>query len=446
MDMRKDSFLRTVTGIAVPVALQSMLQSSFSMIDQVMVGQLGSTDIAAIGVAGKFAFMYSTIMGAVAAICAISVSQYMGQRDDRRRDMSLSVNLLVGIMLATVFFIPSFFFPEDVIRFYSQDPALIKEASGYLRVISGNYPATGIASILAVRLRGGNKSSEPLYAGIVSAIVNTALNWCLIFGRAGFPELGVTGAGIASVFSGWVNALIVFCFFLRLIKSEDAVFYLSMRMTRRECTDYIKMLLPLLVTEFLWSLGQNVYAGIYGHMGIGEMAAVQLISPVESLAIGALSGVAQAAGILTGKRLGAGENEEAYDESKRLMYYGIAGSVVLSIIVISLRGVYIGIYNVPDSVKLMSSRLLICFALLAPFKVINMILGGGIIRSGGKTGYVMWIDIFGTWVLGVPEGLILAYILHMPVTVVYFFIGLEEAARVLISLRLFAGRKWMVRI
>ena len=444
--MNEKSFLRTVAGIAVPVALQSMLQSSFSMIDQVMVGQLGSTSIAAIGIAGRFAFMYSTIIGAVAAICGIMVSQYMGQHDDEQRDISLCVNLAVGLALAVIFFVPSFLFPGAVISLYSKDAALVDEAIGYLKIISGTYPATGIAAILAVRLRCGDRAAQPLFASIVSAVTNTALNWCLIFGKMGAPALGVRGAGMASLISGWINAGLVILFFIMMIKRGNSRFYLSLRMDTKKRIDYVRMLLPLVVTEFLWSLGQNVYAGIYGHIGIGEMAAIQVTSPIESLSIGALSGVAQAAGILIGKRLGSGEDDKAYIESEKLIWYGIAGSLILSALVIALRTPYVGIYKVEDGVKLTACALLVCFALLSPFKVFNMILGGGVLRSGGKTNYIMWIDIFGTWVLGVPVGLVMTRIFAFPVATVYFCIGLEEIVRAAISLKLFLGRKWMVKI
>ena len=123
-----------------------------------------------------------------------------------------------------------------------------------------------------------------------------------------------------------------------------------------------------------------------------EAAAVALISPVESLLIGALSGLAQAAGILIGKRLGEEQKEEAYRQSKALMWYGFIGSAVLSLLLLALKGYYVRIYHVEDYVRHTAELLLIAFAVLVPFKVQNMILGGGIIRSGGKTKYIMWID------------------------------------------------------
>lgn len=444
--MKEKSFFKTVMSIALPVALQSMLQSSFSMIDQIMVGQLGTSSIAAIGVAGKFAFMYSTIIGAVGAICGIMVSQYMGQCDYRRRNVSASVSMALVLFLAVIFIIPSVIFPRAVMRAYSSDLILRGEAANYLRIISANYPAIGISAILGVILRCNNRSAQPLYASIITALSNTGLNYCLIFGKLGFPALKVNGAGIASVISGWIGVFIILYFFISMNKKEIEKFHVSFNMTNNEFVAYIKMLIPLVLTEFMWSLGQNVYAGIYGHVGTKEMAAVQLISPIEALTIGALSGLEQAAGILIGKSLGAANNDKAYRQSKQLILYGVLGSFILAGLVITFRNNYTAIFNVDENVRINASNLLLAFALLSPFKVFNMIMGGGIIRSGGKTDYVMWIDILGTWFIGVPVGIILTQMFQLPIVFVYFGIGLEEIVRAIISAALFKSKKWMIRL
>ena len=185
---------------------------------------------------------------------------------------------------------------------------------------------------------------------------------------------------------------------------------------------------------------------IYSHIGTQEVAAVALISPVESLLVGALSGFAQAAGILIGKRLGGEEYDKAYHESRQLMWYGFIGSVALSLLLLLLKGYYVRIYNVEDYVQQTAQWLLVAFAVLAPFKVQNMILGGGIIRSGGKTKYIMWIDLMGTWLIGVPLGFLCARLLKLPAAWVYFVIGLEEIVRWSVSVWLFRSKKWIVKI
>ena len=159
---------------------------------------------------------------------------------------------------------------------------------------------------------------------------------------------------------------------------------------------YWSMLLPLLVCEVVWSLGENVYAAVYGHMSTDASAAMTLTNPIQGLVIGALCGLSQAASVIIGKHLGSGENEEAYWSAKKLMVYGAIGSVILSTIVIFTSKVYVGIYQVDNVVKSLTVQILYVYAVVVPFKVLNMILGGGIIRSGGRTKYVMFIDMVGT--------------------------------------------------
>ena len=444
--MKQQTFFQSVIRIAIPVALQSMLQSSFSMIDQIMVGQLGSTSIAAVGVAGKFAFLYSVVTGAVTAIAGIMISQYIGQKDQKAADRSLCVNLLVAGGIGLLFTILSLLFPEQIMQFYSDDADAVRYAASYLRIIAGTYLPIGVASTLSVMLRCNDRAKAPLYAAILSTLTNTGLNYILIFGKLGAPALGVQGAAIASVASQWVNVLIIILFFRGLLSERSERFIPSVKLNGTDRRQYLVMLLPVMVNEFLWGLGQNVFTIIYSHIGTQEVAAVALISPVESLLIGALSGFAQAAGILIGKRLGEEEYDKAYSESKQLMRYGFIGSLALSLLLFLLKGYYVRIYNVEDYVLQTAEWLLVAFAVLAPFKVQNMILGGGIIRSGGKTKYIMWIDLMGTWLIGIPLGFLCARLFKLPVAWVYFVIGLEEIVRWIVSVWVFRSRKWIIKI
>ena len=171
-----------------------------------------------------------------------------------------------------------------------------------------------------------------------------------------------------------------------------------------------------------------------------------LTVPVQVLFIGALSGVSQAAGILIGKYLGSELYDKAYTDSKKLMLYGLYGSIVLSIVLVIVSRFYVQIYNVESNVKDIAVQILIAFAVIAPVKVQNMILGGGIIRSGGKTKYVMLIDFIGTWGFGVPLGLMAAFIWNLSIPYVYFILSLEECVRLLITIVVFRRKNWMISL
>lgn len=443
--MKKKSFLASALGIAIPVGLQSMLQSSFSMIDQLMVGQLGTTAVSAVEVAGRPAFIYSVVTGAVAAIAGIMISQYLGMKDSDMADRSLSVNLAITAVLAALFTALCLSVPDQIVGIFVGDAPAIRSAGGaYLRIIVWTYLPMGIAAILAVMIRCMDKAVWPLAAGITSAVVNTGLNYVLIFGHLGFPAMGITGAAIASVISQLVNLLLIFLMFCFLRRGKR--FHFNLRVGKAFWSQYLVMLWPLLVTEFLWSLGQNVNTFIYGHLDPGDLAAMSMTGPVQGLFIGALSGVSQAAGILIGKRLGAGEYRKAYGESKKLVGYGLAGSLILSVVLIGIRDFYVTLYNVEPQVQETAGMLLLAFAMLAPVKVANMILGGGVVRSGGKTGYIMVIDVVGTWLVGVPLGLVTAFVFHMPVFWVYFILSQEELVRLIMTVFVFKRGGWMNRL
>ena len=441
MSSKKQSFLRTVCALAVPVALQSMLQASFGVVDQVMIGQLGGVDVAAVGLAGKFTGIYNVVVSAVGAVAGIMISQYMGQKNTAETRRSMALNLRVCVLLAALFTMAGILVPEQIMGLYIADTATAQTAGRYLAIVSGTFlPAAGI-TILSTYLRCMEKAALPLWAGLASAAINTGLNWILIFGRLGAPALGVTGAALATLLSQLVYFAFIFVMYLKYRERAE-----NTAPGPFDWMQYLSMLLPLLVSEFMWVLGENVYAGIYGHLGTNATASMTLTNPVQALAMGALSGLSQAAAILIGKRLGDGDRETAYREAKKLLLYGLAGSLLLSVMILYGSPWYVRIFRVDTAIRDLTVQILAAYAAVMPFKVLNMIMGSGILRSGGKTTYVMVIDLMGTWLFGVPLGLVTAFVFHWPIPMVYLTLSLEECIRFAASLIVFKRRGWMRRL
>lgn len=443
---RELPFHRLVLKIALPVTLQSLLQSSFSVIDQIMTGQLGSASIAGIGLGGKFSSVYSVLVSAIAAAAGIMIAQYMGQKNEKEVSRSFCLNLFLAVLLAAVFTGICTAFPGQIMGIYTRDAATKKIAARYLGIVAFSYIPMAVSVLLSTLLRCMEAASLPLYASIFGAAVNTELNYALIFGKFGFPRLGVTGAALATVISQVACLGLTVLLFYRYYKKQAFTLELLLRLGRAGRRQYLGILLPILMCELFWSLGENVYAAIYGNIGTIDCAAMALTLPVQTLMIGALNGLAQAAGILTGKTLGSGEYERARREAKKLMQYGFAGSVLLSVLLLLTGNIYVKIYQVEEAVRALARQTLVVFAIISPVKVQNMILGGGVLRSGGKTKYVMAVDFIGTWIFGVPLGLLAAFVWKLQIPYVYFILSLEECVRFVISLFIFRSRRWMVNI
>ena len=439
-------FMKSLCKIAIPVTLQSMLQASFSIIDQIMIGQLGETNISAVGLCGNYSLIFSVVIGAVSTVAGILIAQFVGANDDKEAWCSFDISLICGIIISALFLFASGIFPTQILGLYTNDIRIINTGAVYFQIVAFSYIPMAISTVLSAWLRCKEHATIPFLASLGAVAANTGLNYVLIFGKLGFMPMGIKGAAIATLVSQLLNLLFIFIGFVVCIRKNGDKPILSLHFRKITLRDYFIMIMPILVSEFLWSLGQNVESAVYGHLSTANLAAYTLTCPIQGLIVGALSGLSAAAGVMVGKRLGKKEYDNAYAESKKIMFAGLIGSLIVSTLLILLAGTYTRFYRVDNLVKELGKTLLIIFALYAPVKVENMILGGGIIRSGGNTRIIMIIDIIGTWCIGIPICLIAAYVFHWGIVGVYTLLTTEEIFRLVVSLVIFKRRKWMISL
>ena len=240
--------------------------------------------------------------------------------------------------------------------------------------------------------------------------------------------------------------ILIFIFLLVIKRKKKLYISFNLKMDFNFIRKVILILYPMLICEFLWSLGENGYAMIYGRIGTEACAAMTLTGPIQSLLIGIFSGIASASGIISGKALGDRQFEDAYIISKKIFKIGVVGSIIIGIFLSAIASLYVKMFQVNYDIKHNTIYILYGFSLILFAKVSNMILGGGILRSGGNTKLVMFIDIIGTWMFGIPIGFIAAFIFRMPIYQVYFLLSLEEIIRLFISLIVFKKRLWIRNI
>ena len=317
---------------------------------------------------------------------------------------------------------------------YSSDTTAIGVAASYLRIVSLTFIPMAVTLMASASLRCRDRAKLPMYATFFSVVLNTLLNYVFIF----ILKKGAEGAAWATVISQLVAFIIVL-----LLEYKTLPRKVEGKSSNEYGKSFLKILLPIMVCEFLWSLGENVYGGVYGHIGTAAAAAMVLSYPIQNIMIGTLTGVSQAAGIMVGKMLGNKEYDNAVWASKKLIVYGLLGSGIISILIILSRSFYLSIYNVEESVKSIGALILLVYAFVAPVKVSNMILAGGILRSGGRTDLTGAIDILGTWGLGVPLALISSSLLHLPIHLVYLILSMEEVVRLIVGFIVFRKGKWM---
>lgn len=439
-------FKKKLTDIALPVTVQTLMHSSLSLIDQIMIGSLGSACIAGIGLAGKFTSLFSVTVSAIVAAAGILISQYVGAKNERGVRDSFYLPLYFSLIFVVGFTLASLFVPIQIMAFYADDVETISKAAVYLRWRAVGYFPEILTMFVSTLLRNMNRAKLPAVAGVVAIITNTLLNWLLIFGFGPIPMMEEAGAAIATVISHIVEMLIVVVLFVREKKKQNLFLHPTVSFSKEFVKNAAVILAPILVGEFLWSLGENMYAVIYGHLGTEPCAAMTLMYPIQGIAIGALCGVSAASGIIVGNSLGANDDKKAWSQAIDFVRLTVTAGIIIGVIVCALSPFYVKLFNVAPETRAVTIKILAAFAFVFTAKVFNMVIGGGVLQSGGQTKFMTAVNIIGTWGVGVPLGFVSAYFFKLPIWWVYFFLSLEEFVRVGISIWLLKSRRWMKNV
>ena len=439
-------FKQKLLHIALPVTIQALMQSSLNLIDQIMIGSLGSACIAGIGLAGKFTSILSVLVAAIVTAAGILISQYYGAKNEKGVRDSFYLPFYFSLLFVLIFSILSFFIPNQIMSLYADDGETISKAATYLKIRTAGYLPSVITMFVSTLLRNMQKAKLPAIAGIVSIAINTLMNWLLINGVWIFPRLEESGAAIATVLSQIFEMLIVTVLFLREKKKQNLFLHPTVSFSKTFIKNISSILAPILVGEALWSLGENVYAIIYGHLGTEPCAAMTLMYPIQGIAIGSLSGVASAAGIIVGNSLGAGDEKKAYGEALGFVRLTVTAGIIIGVFVCLISPLYVRLFNVAPETRTGTIKILAAFSAVFTAKVFNMVVGGGVLQAGGQTKFMTLVNIIGTWGCGVPFGFISAYVFKFPIWWVYFALSLEEYVRLAISVWLLKSRRWMKNV
>ena len=407
-----------------------------------MISHLGEVAINAIGVAGKPMMIYSSVIGSVSVLTGIMLAQYVGRNSKRDIQDTLIINLRASLFIAGVFMLVCHLFAEQLISIYTSDPEVIKEGVTYLTIFLFSTIPIALTNLFATYFRTIEKSYIPLLIGVVAMFVDIILNYALIFGKLGFPEMGVAGAAIATLAAQLVSAAIIIVLFETMSKVE--VIGVDDSVSKAGHIAYFKMFGGLVVAGLLFSISENIYAIVYGNMGTIAFAALCLVYPIMGIASATVSGFQSAAGVLVGKALSNGDKVAGYKASiKSLKYVGII-SVCLSVLFYILSGPYLSIYAVEPETAAIARDIMLVYLIFLPFMMLNMVLSQAVLKSGGRIKAPLYADIFGMWCLGVPIALIGSAFFDFPIHILYMLVSSEQIVRLLICLVIMRRKGYLV--
>ena len=436
-------FMREMLTIAVPISLQQLINASLNLIDVLMVGQLGETSIAGIGLSNQLFFVFILLLFGLTSGMSIFTAQFWGKREIEPIRKVLGMSILTASFIAVIFTVAATVFTRSVLGLFTNDTNVIEIGSQYLGIVGFSYIAVALATAYIAALRSIQLVKITVIASVAALIFKTTLGYSLIFGHFGLPALGVRGAAIGTA-SGWTLELILLLIFIYTQKTPLAANPLSF--FTFEFSFFQRVLrttLPAVANELFWSVGIATYNGIYAHIGTEAIAAINVNATIEELGFVVFMGLGNACAVMVGNRIGAGKKDEAHEIVRRLILLSVISAWLVGLAVFIVRDVVIGWYNLsPAGIHNVRMLMLVMVCVLW-IRMFNFITFIGALRAGGDTLFALVMEICSIWLIGVPAAYIGAFILDLPVYIVYLMVGLEELAKAFVSFWRYRSRKWI---
>ena len=440
MDERKRSLRKEIVRLALPIALQQFMTALVGACDAIMLGKLSQDAMSAVSLATQVTFVFNLFMFAFMAGENMFVAQYYGKGDYTGISQVFSLVTKICGCIAVVFLAGTLFFPEQLMRILTNEETLIVLGSEYLRVIGISYVFSGIAQIfLAIMKNCGAVNMSTLINGVM-VILNIALNAVFIFGLSGFPKMGIKGAALSTVLATVVQFLWSVGYVLCRIR--------AVKFSLRSCEKKLfgrfwQKAVPLLINNLAWGIGFSMYSVIMGHLGTDAVAANGIANISKNLVVCFCLGLGNAGSIIVGNRLGADRLQEAKEVGGTLTKTAIIAGIVSGLVLIALSPFITKMVDLTPTARGYLQKMLLISSYYIAGKSVNCMTIGGIFAAGGDSKFGMLCDSVTLWCIIVPLGCICAFILKLPVMVVYFVLNLDEIIKLPVVYKHYKKYKWI---
>ncbi len=436
-------YFPNIRKIAIPIIIQQFTFSGLNMLGVVFVGQKGEVSVAAVGLAGQLAFLLNLVHFGIISGAAMFTAQFWGRKDVPNLRRVLGLCLILAISASLIFFTLAQFLPSQILSIYTKDPEVIALGTSYVRVFSWTYLFFAITFSYALVMRSTGDVRTPTTVSVSALLLSTFLSYSLIFGKFGLPELGIQGAAVAAVIARALECITLISTTYAKKSPVAASLKELTNFDRTFLVKVIKPMSPVIINELFWALGTTTYNAIYGRMGTESFAAMNIVSTIEQLAFVIFIGIANATSVSVGNRIGAGQEDEAYLYAGRSIGLGIAGGILIGLLLQLVKAPILSLYNVSPEVIENAGNVINVITFFLWLRVNNMTIVVGILRAGGDTRFSMFIDGFIIWLVGVPMAYLGANVWGLPVYLVYLCAMSEEATKWLLGIHRYFSRKWI---
>ena len=439
----KDEFWTLLISVSIPIIIQNLIGSSLNMVDTLMIGQVGESEIAAVGIANQ---IYLLILWGLTGICGggmIFISQFWGKKDiDRIRKMQGLV-LMITIIFSAIITAVVEIAPNTIVGFFATDSEVIKLGSDYIKIVAITYIISAFTFSYGFASKGIGQTRMPMMASIWGVVVNVVLNTIFIFGLGPVPAMGVVGAAWATVIARLVEAIIL----IGSIYIKKDILAIGIKHIIGIPKSLIRMawkpIFMVTLSEIMWALGAILYTVAYGIIGSQAIAAVQISNTVINFLFVIIHGMAIAAAALVGNKIGENKIDVAKEYAGKVVKVCSIVGIAITMFLLLAADSIVNLFAVSDMVKATSKNILYIMGIPIILRVYNSLMTIGILRGGGDTLAAFLIEIGTMWLVGVPLAFVAAIYWKMPIEWVVACVLAEWVTKFILCQIRFRSGKWI---
>lgn len=454
--VKDKKFYKQVFLLALPIAMQSLITIGVNMLDNIMVGRLGETELSATSLANQFISIYHIFCMGLGMGASVLVSRYWGMREKEPEKAmealrkTICIMLRITVSLAALFAIVTFLIPERIMQMYvdtSKDMyGIIDGGTVYFKYSVITYFFLGLSLVCTIVLRSVGQVKIPLYVSIGAFFVNLGANYTLIFGKFGMPRMGIAGAALATLIARVFEASII-CGYLLFFDKKIGFRLKNLTMKTGDLMgEYIRISVPVLISDGILAIGNNTVAMVIGRLGERFVAANAITAVTQQMSSVMIQGVCQAGAIVTGQTLGEGDKERAQTQAYGFLGFGLLLGLISAGFIMAVSGFIIRSYKVSPETAHMAQQLMNAISLIIVFQATNSIMTKGVLRGGGDTKMLMLADNIFLWVLSIPLGIVAGFVWKLSPFWIYIGLKFDQIAKAVWCVCRLRSGKWIKKI
>lgn len=440
---RDRRFYRLLFSIALPIAVQNLITFMVSMVDTLMVGALGEIQLSAVSIANNLFFVLTILMFGLAGGSNIMISQYWGKGNVKTIHKILAIMYRVCLLITGIFIFIALFLPKYFMGIFTTDKAVIDFGASYLRIVCIGYLFYSITNCTIMMLRSVKTVSISIIVYTASLVVNSILNWILIFGNLGAPELGIRGAAIATVCARITEFSIVLVFMFIYERKIGLKLEHLLKLDKEILKDYVGLCTPVLCNELLWAIGASMISVIVGRMGTEVVAANSINGVAHQFVTVFIFGMSNATAVIIGNTIGEGKKEKAKEYAYSIGIFSVVMGCISGLMILLIKPFVVDFYNVSYSTKLIAMEIMTVTSGIIVFQSLASNFMMGVLRGGGDAKFVLINDLIFMWLVAIPGGFFVAFVLELPIALVFLVIKCDEILKSLTSVYRVISGKWV---